>query len=44
MQEATVSDVAQPTEIEMADLTESVGLEIDAGWALVSKEYVYKGS
>lgn len=44
MQEATLHDVETPSEVEMADLTEMVGLEINAAeWTAVTEHYVYTG-
>lgn len=43
MQEATLHDVETPSEVEMADLTEMVGLEITAEWTAVTEHYVYTG-
>lgn len=44
MQEATIGDVANPTEIEMADLTDTVSLEINADWTTITEHYVYTGT
>ncbi|MEZ3144257.1 hypothetical protein [Halobaculum sp. MBLA0143] len=44
MQEATLHDIETPSEVEMADLTEMVGLEINAEWTAVTEHYVYTGS
>jgi hypothetical protein len=45
MQEATIQDVTNPTEVEMADLTETVGLDIslDEKWTFATEHYVYTG-
>lgn len=44
MKEATLHDVETPSEVEMADLTEMVGLEINAEWTLYTEHHVYTGS
>jgi hypothetical protein len=43
MEEATLHDVETPSEVEMADLTEMVDLEITAGWTAVTSNYIYTG-
>jgi hypothetical protein len=44
MEEATIHDVTNPSEIEMSDLTEMVGLEINAEWTFYTDHHVYEGS
>ncbi len=44
MQEATLNDVENPSGIEMGDLTEMVGLEINAEWTVYTDHHVYTGS
>lgn len=44
MQEATANTVVEPTEISMADLTDSVEVEISTDEVFIRPNYVYKST